>query len=105
MTIAPALAISSRMTPKSAPLLEDNAPATFSQIEILGYSLFVSFRISLMIRMPSWNKPERSPSSPARLPATERSWHGLPHATTSGGVPCRKISLAVSVVMSPHRGT
>ena len=80
---APASAISSRMIPKSAPLLELSAPTTFSQIEILGYCPLLSSCSSLMILIHSCNKPDLAPSMPARLPATERSWHGLPHATTS----------------------
>jgi hypothetical protein len=34
--------------------------------------------ISFMIRICSMKSPLRSPSSPALLPATERSWQGLP---------------------------
>ena len=38
----------------------------------------VTFLISFTIRTCSINNPERSPASPRRCPAIERSWHGLP---------------------------
>ena len=102
---APDFAISSMTTPKSAPLLEVSAPGTFSQIETLGYFPLVSSLISLIILIPSWNSPDLPPSSPARFPATERSWHGLPHATTSISGEWDRMCLPVRVVMSPHLGT
>lgn len=38
-----------------------------------------------MILGPSWNKPDRSPSSPAPFPATLKSWQGLPNVMMSTG--------------------
>lgn len=44
------------------------------------------------------NRPERSPARPARLPATERSWQGLPPMMTLTG----STSLPFILVMSPR---
>lgn len=44
------------------------------------------------------NKPERSPAKPARLPATERSWQGLPPMITLTG----STSQPFILVMSPR---
>lgn len=84
---------SSRTILKSSPLLELNAPMTFSQIANLGYSPFVASLISLMILMASINRPLRVVSSspfsscfkPALLPAIDKSWHGDPNVTMSTG--------------------
>ena len=31
-----------------------------------------------------WNRPERAPDNPARFPATDKSWQGLPPVSISG---------------------
>lgn len=49
-----------------------------------------SVLISFTIRICSMNRPLRSPASPALLPATLRSWHGLPpmmQSTTGSSCP------------------
>jgi hypothetical protein len=38
-----------------------------------------------MMRIASLKRPDRSPPSPARFPATLRSWHGLPKVMMSTG--------------------
>jgi predicted MPP superfamily phosphohydrolase len=74
------LTISERTAWKSLPPLLENAPGTFSQTMNRGRTIqpvrpVVRSRslISFTIRTCSMNSPLRSPSSPARLPATERS--------------------------------
>lgn len=87
-------AISSRTIRKSSyfgvPLL--NAPGTFSQTNHLGRTdspdrprKISAFRISFVRRICSMNRPERAPSRPRRVPATDRSWHGLPPQMMSTG--------------------
>lgn len=90
--------ISSRTIRKSSPLgcpLE-NAPGTFSQHKNLGRTEMPArprsksaHLISFVILVCSKNKPERAPANPARAPATDRSWHGLPPQiiSTGGSVP------------------
>ena len=76
---------SSRTILKSSPFGFPDvlAPSTFSQIAYRGNRRSTSaplsvvrltFRISLIILTASINKPLRSPSSPALLPATDKSW-------------------------------
>ena len=70
---------------KSSHLLELKAPGTFSQTAYLGYTPSVLSLISRIIRTVSINRTLRSPSSPLRLPATLKSWHGEPKVITSTG--------------------
>ena len=65
---------------KSAPLLLLNAPGTFSHLA--NRSPFQS-RAHSTIRIAAKKSPDRSPSSPFRLPATDKSWHGEPKTNTS----------------------
>lgn len=64
------------MTAKSRPPEDDRRPGTFSTTTHCGLS-------SATMRWNSNQSPERSPSKPARLPATLRSWHGKPPQTRS----------------------
>ena len=98
---APAFPISLMTVAKSPPLFEERAPATFSQTVHRGKVPFVTSRISLIIRIASWNKPDLEPSKPARFPATDKSWHGLPKMITSTG----GNSAPETVEISPHLGT
>lgn len=70
----------------------ENAPGTFSQTIQRGRTCSAvrprnlsAWRNSLIIRICSMYRPERSPASPSRFPATLRSWHGLPPTATSTG--------------------
>src|SRR5690554_6910431 len=94
-------AISPTTTAKSRPLLLLNAPGTFSQ---MSHRAPQRVRAALKILICSVNRPERSPSSPARLPATLRSWHGEPPITTSIG-PSAAMSASVISVTLPRFGT
>jgi len=47
---------------------------------------------------------ERAPARPARRPATERSWHGLPPITASMGPSAAICSSVISVTL-PRFGT
>lgn len=74
------LAASSRTVRKSSPPFDENAPGTFSQTMYLGRTnrpvlpaALSRSLISFMIRICSMYKPDRSPESPARLPATLKS--------------------------------
>lgn len=98
--------VSSRTMRKSSPLRLplENAPGTFSQHMIRGRidkpvrPLFLSASlISFMILICSIKRPERSPANPARAPATDRSWQGLPPQMISTG----GSFLPFSFVMSP----
>ena len=97
---------SSRTTRKSSPWLLLNAPGTFSQRAKLGYFPPVAPRISLIIRTASMNSPLRVVSSspfascfsPARFPATLKSWHGEPNVITSTG----SISAPFILLISPR---
>ena len=70
-----------------------NAPGTFSQTAKVGYSPLAASLISLMILTASINRPLRVVSSspfascfnPARFPATDKSWQGLPKVMMSTG--------------------
>ena len=93
ITVSSAIrAVSSRTARKSSPLLLLNAPGTFSQtmnlgrilIPVLPLRLSISLN-SLTIRICSMNSPDLAPANPARLPATDKSWHGLPPVTMSTG--------------------
>ena len=86
------LSVSWRTAPKSSPLLELKAPGTFSHTIHLGRMrgpvrpLAASAHLISFITLScSIKSPERSPASPARLPAIERSWHGLPPMMTQTG--------------------
>lgn len=97
---------SSRTIRKSSPFgfpLE-NAPGTFSQMKSRGRInssaipvRLSAFRISFVIRICSMKRPERAPARPARVPATDRSWQGLPPQMISTG----RSSSPRSFVMSP----
>ena len=63
-------------SPMTLPNPRSSSPGTFSTMTIFG-------RISHMIRLNSRHNPERSPSIPIRLPATETSWQGKPPQITS----------------------
>lgn len=101
MKLGPNPAISLRTASKSSPPRLDKAPTTFSQIAHRGKVPAVASRISLMIRVASKNNPLRLPSNPARLPATDKSWHGDPNVMTSTG----GRSAPLTVATSPQRGT
>ena len=89
------LVTSSRTARKSSPRLLLNAPGTFSQTMYRGFPYF--FRISFTILICSINSPERAPDSPARFPATLKSWQGEPPIMQSTG----SISSPRISVMSP----
>ena len=55
----------------SLPLFEERSPGTFSRMKVCAL-------VSSSNRQISQNNPDRFPASPARLPATERSWQGNP---------------------------
>ncbi len=86
--------ISSNTIRKSSPLGDPllNAPGTFSQQNQRGrISIPVRPRsrsavlISFTIRICSIKRPEREPDNPALVPATLRSWQGLPPQMRSTG--------------------
>lgn len=98
--------ISSNTIRKSSPLGDPllNAPGTFSQQNQRGrISIPVRPRsrsavlISFTIRICSIKSPERAPDKPARVPATLRSWQGLPPQMRSTG----NNSFPDNFVMSP----
>ena len=65
-----------RIAQKSAPAFEENAPLTFSQINILGRTLAmraIAYSIRLLF----------APASQARFPAIEKSWQGEPKVIMS----------------------
>lgn len=70
---------SARTLAKSYPPPLDKAPSTFSQQTQSGAT-------SSATRTNSKNRRDRSPSKPARPPATERSWQGVPPMTRSTSV-------------------
>lgn len=72
----PASSSEARMAAKSRPPLLVRAPATFSHQRNGAPH-------SVKMRSCSYQSPLRFPSRPARFPATERSWQGLPPTTTS----------------------
>lgn len=75
-TIYPISASASRIKWTSSPPEEDKSPGTFSRSMLFG-------RRSFAMRTISQKRPDRSPPSPARLPATERSWQGKPPTSRS----------------------
>lgn len=86
--------ISSRTILKSSyfGVPELKAPGTFSQHSHRGRTCtsvrprrISASRISFVIRICSIKRPDRSPSRPRRVPATDRSWHGLPPQMMSTG--------------------
>lgn len=84
--------ISSSTAWKSPPSLLLNEPGTFSQTRNRGLTMspalpFLLSRslISFTILTCSMKSPLLSPASPARFPAMERSWHGLPPVIQSTG--------------------
>lgn len=72
----PASARSERTTPKSLPPLEERAPRTFSHQMSGAWHL----RATL-----TWSRQRTDlvPLKPARFPAVDTSWQGLPPTTTS----------------------
>ena len=86
------LIVSWRTAPKSYPLLELKAPGTFSQtiqrgrmsVPVLPLAASAHL-ISFIILICSIKSPDRSPARPARLPATDKSWQGLPPMMTLTG--------------------
>ena len=97
--------ISSRTIRKSSPfgVPLENAPGTFSHRNHLGRTSIPvrprnisAQRISFVIRVCSRKRPERLPASPARAPATERSWHGLPPQMMSTGGSTAPLSFVIS---------
>lgn len=97
--------ISSRTIRKSSPFGSplENAPGTFSQQRNLGRTKMPdrprsisAFLISFVIRVCSINRPERAPANPARAPATDKSWHGLPPQMISTGGSSAPLSLVIS---------
>ena len=97
---------SSQTMRKSSPLLLLKAPGTFSQSAKRGYFPSVAVLISLIILTASMKSPLRVVSSspfascfkPARLPATDKSWQGLPKVIMSTG----SISPSCILLMSPR---
>lgn len=100
------LASSSSTARKSSPPLLLKAPGTFSQTAKVGYFPPLFSLISSMIRTASMNKPLRVVSSspffvcfsPARFPATLKSWHGEPKVIISTG----SISAPDTLLTSPR---
>ena len=105
VTSDPASTTASRTRLKSFPSLVDNAEGTFSQTMNLGYRPFVASLSSLIMRMPSKNSEDFSPSKPFLLPAIDKSWHGLPQTTTSICRHAARTAAPVRVWMSPCLGT
>lgn len=94
-------AIDPTTIPKSRPPWLENAPGTFSQSRKRAPQRALA---AWKILTCSWKRLERSPASPARLPATLRSWHGDPPTTRSMG-PRAAIRASVIAVTSPRFGT
>ena len=97
--------ISSSTIRKSSPfgVPELKAPGTFSQARNRGrikravLPLCTSAAlISFTIRICSIKSPERAPARPERVPATLRSWHGLPPQMMSTGGSLAPSSLVIS---------
>ena len=97
--------ISSRTILKSSPFGSplENAPGTFSQQRNLGRirmpdrpRSISAFLISFVIRVCSIKSPERVPANPARAPATDKSWHGLPPQMISTGGSSAPLSFVIS---------
>lgn len=81
----------------------EKAPGTFSQHRNLGRTKIPdrprnisAFRISFVMRICSMNKPERAPANPARAPATDKSWQGLPPQRISTGGSSAPLSFVIS---------
>jgi len=97
--------ISSRTIRKSSPFGSplENAPGTFSQHINLGRTKIPdrprsisAFLISFVIRVCSIKRPERAPANPARAPATDKSWQGLPPQMMSTGGSSAPLSFVIS---------
>ncbi len=81
----------------------EKAPGTFSQHRNLGRTKIPdrprsisAFLISFVMRICSMNKPERAPAKPARAPATDKSWQGLPPQMISTGGSSAPFNLVIS---------
>lgn len=94
-----------KSSPFDVPL--ENAPGTFSHKNHLGRTAtpvrprnMSAYRISLVIRVCSKKRPDLAPESPARAPATDRSWHGLPPQMMSTGGSAAPSSFVISPTWS-----